>query len=510
MITLNKDWLKIISTFLVVSILVSTGLALDVKPVQAASITLVTDFLGDDPTKSACTNAIDDCSLRGAIKHVNTDTTMPKPDYHIQLGEFTYTLTNHGANENGNVTGDLDIVYPGGNLSIEGASGFTTIIDGDLADRVIDLFSGSLTLSNLSVRHGNTSALMQLGAGIYAHPGASLSLLGVDVSDNISGSDGGGIDAYQATLFMYLCSIRNNQANSGGGIITFQSTSTIIGVSFSGNTAGPGTTGGGLSTSGSGTTNVFNSVFLTNTAEFGGGVFNGTGHTMNIIDSAFMDNTAYAGAGIYTTGIFSLERAYISGNIAESAGGGLEAAGTFSLIDVTIANNTSDGFSGVFVYNPVVGVTSGTMDHVTITGNISAGGRAPLYIQSGTVSLMNSIVHATDGNAACEYPNANSFLISSDYNIASDGSCNLTQAHDHPNTDPQINTPGYYGGLSLIAPPLAGSIAIDNANPVFLPTDIDQRGALRVDGDFNGLVLPDIGAAEFLPTHFYLPLLIRP
>jgi hypothetical protein len=159
--------------------------------------------------------------------------------------------------------------------------------------------------------------------------------------------------------------------------------------------------------------------------------------------------------------------------------------------------------------NPTTGVTNGTMDHVTITGNTSYGFQAALFIHSGTVSLMNSIIHATDVNNACAYPNSNSFLISLDYNIANDASCNLTQAHDHPSTDPQLNVPDYYGGM-LIASPLAGSIAIDNANPSFLPGDIDQRGALRSDGDLNGSVLPDIGAAEFLTLKSYMPLLKKP
>ena len=142
----NRIWVKRLTSLAIITVLVGSGLILQVKPVQAASIILVTDFLGDDPTKSACTNAIDDCSLRGAIMHVNADATLPKPEYHIQLGEFTYTLTNHGANENANVTGDLDIQYAGGSVFIEGASAATTIIDGDLADRVIHLYYGSLTL----------------------------------------------------------------------------------------------------------------------------------------------------------------------------------------------------------------------------------------------------------------------------------------------------------------------------------------------------------------------------
>jgi hypothetical protein len=57
---------------------------------------------------------------------------------------------------------------------------------------------------------------------------------------------------------------------------------------------------------------------------------------------------------------------------------------------------------------------------------------------------------------------------------------------------------------------LPGSIAIDNANPSFLPGDIDQRGALRSDGDLNGSIMPDIGAAEFLLQKVNMPLVTRP
>jgi hypothetical protein len=505
----NHVWVRRLTSLALITVLVCSGLILQVKPVQAASIILVTDFLGDDPTKSACTNAIDDCSLRGAIMHVNADASLPKPEYHIQLGEFTYTLTNHGANEDWNATGDLDVRYSGGSVFIEGAGAANSIIDGDLADRVIDLMYGTLTLSNLSIRHGNSGVLIIPGAGISAHNGTSLSLFGVDISDNVTSHDGGAIIVYQTTLFMYLCSIRNNQAGNGGGIISNDSNSTIIGVTFSGNTASPGASGGGLATYGTTTTNIYNSVFLTNTAEFGGGIYNGAGHTLNIFDSAIIDNYAYGGAGIYTDGIFNLERAYISENVSETLGAGLTGTGTFSLTDVTVANNISDGFSGIYVMNPTAGLTSGTLDHVTITGNTSYGGRPPLFVQSGTISVMNSIIHSTDGNNACAYPNANSFLTSTDYNIASDASCNLIQVHDHASTDPQLATPGYYGGM-LIASPLVGSIAIDNANPTFVPGDIDQRGAIREDGDLNGSVLPDIGAAEFLTARQYLPVLRMP
>ena len=227
-----------------------------------------------------------------------------------------------------------------------------------------------------------------------------------------------------------------------------------------------------------GTTNIYNSAFFANNAEFGGAIANGADHTLNIYDSAILDNQAYGGAGLNSLGTIHLERAYVSGNIAEEGGGGLDLDGNFALIDVTIANNSSHGPSAAAVHKLFDTPTVGVMDHVTITGNTSTGGRTSLNVHSGLSVLTNSIINATDGNAACDYPNFNSILTSADYNIASDASCNLTQVHDHPATDPQISAPGWYGDM-VIAAPLAGSIAIDNANPSFLPDDIDQRGALR-------------------------------
>ena len=210
------------------------------------------------------------------------------------------------------------------------------------------------------------------------------------------------------------------------------------------------------------------------------------------------------------SGTFSLERAYISGSTSSGSGALTFGDSDFSLTDVTIANNTSsNGPSAILAYEITPGGLSGAIDHVTITGNTSSGVYAALKVASGSVDLMNTIIQSTDGNAACDFGYPTAEITSSDYNISNDASCNLTQAHDHPSTDPQLATPGYYGGM-LIASPLAGSIAIDNANPIYLPGDIDQRGALRSDGDLNGSVLPDIGAAEFLLQKVFVPLINRP
>jgi hypothetical protein len=166
----------------------------------------------------------------------------------------------------------------------------------------------------------------------------------------------------------------------------------------------------------------------------------------------------------------------------------------------TSAIGTSQGYASL----------TGVLDHVTITGNVSSGGGNAIRIYSGSVRIMNSIINSNDGNDACEVGLSDAYLTSFDYNIGSDDSCQLNLSHDHTSTDPMLKPLGNYGMLSLSAPPMRGSIAIDNADPSFSPTDTDQRGSRRTDGDKNGTIIPDIGAMEFLPPVIYFPLLIRP
>ena len=510
MIEKKRIWLRRSLSLVIITVLVMSGLFIHVKPVQAVTYTLTVDFLGDDPTKTACISVLaNDCSLRGAIMHVNADTNVPKPEYHIVLAAATYTLTNHGANEDGNVTGDLDISYTGV-LVIEGAGGLISIINGDNVDRVIEVHSGTLKLSMLGIRSGNASGFTADGGGIFLQPFSALELYWVDVSDNISNFNGGGIYADHASVLLFICSIRNNEAyNHGGGIYIDNATLAVFGATFESNLNYIGD-GGGLMVVGGSNASIYSSLFNDNSAALtGGGINNSSDGSMQVYDSGFINNSAIDGAAIKATGAFSMERAFVTGNVSAVGATMTFGNSNFSLTDVTIVNNTSAGISAILYAGD--GYT-GTLDHVTIVGNQSTGSFASITVFAGSIVLMNSIINnndGNDGNDACYFSSPISEVISADYNIAGDASCNLTQPHDHPSTDPQLATPGYYGGM-LIASPLVGSIAIDNANPTFLPGDIDQRGALRSDGDLNGSVLPDIGAAEFLLQKVFVPLINRP
>jgi hypothetical protein len=508
-------WIRLFRNFvlLTLSFLISglAGLALP-EPVNALPevvvITLVVDTSADDVSKSACTGAGNDCSLRGAIAHINADTTLPAPEYHIALGSATYTLSSHGANEDANLTGDLDIDY-GGVVVIDGISYLDTIISGDSSDRVIHLLDGILYLNNLSIRYGVLTGIPASGGGILVSFASSLNLYAVSVDHNSANYDGGGVSVSSGTTNLIFSIIDHNQAPNGGGISSNNSNLTAFGAWFSNNTATVDA-GGGLIAASGGLSQIYSSVFIDNSASRGGGLFNGGAHTMHVVDSVIRENTATMGGGVVGYGTISLERTEVSGNTADGEAGLSFDSSSFTLTDVTIANNTSAGGSSAFGTNQGYASLTGALDHVTITGNISSGGGSAILISSGSVRIMNSIINSTDGNDACELGVADAYLTSFDYNIGSDATCHLNLSHDHPDTDPMLKPLGNYGGISLSAPPMRGSITIDNADPSFSPTDTDQRGSTRTDGDLNGIIIPDIGAMEFLPPIIYLPLVLHP
>jgi hypothetical protein len=497
---------KLVSLILSSSILMTMGLFIPVGTVQASVIVLNVDTNLDNPAKTACTVAANDCSLRGAITHVNADSTLPSPDYQISLGAMTYTLTTHGANEDANATGDIDITYPG-SIAIEGINRASTIINGDSADRVFESHAGTLTLEQLTVTNGSVTGPSEAGGGIFGLTGTTINLLDVILDSNSSSYYGGGLAAYTSTVNISFSTIAENNAPNGGGLYTVGTDLNVDNTLFTGNTA-TSDAGGGLLASSAGMAQINDSIFENNHAIRGGAIFNGGGHSMTIQDSIIRGNNASASGGVESYGTFTMERSEVSGNTMTGGVALSFMANDFTLKNVTIANNDSGG--GIVLFIDIgVSLVTGTLDHVTITGNNSSGGGATVYLNSGSVHVLNSIINDTNGNDACEISSVDATLTSFDYNIASDATCNLILGHDHPSTNPNLRPLGNYGGFSFTTPPVYGSAAIDGANPSFTPGDKDQRGLIRIDGDGNGSVIPDIGAVEYYPPVSYLPIVFR-
>jgi CSLREA domain-containing protein len=204
--------------------------ALAALPALAAAITVNTTA-DQAPVAGECSGAPGACSLRQAIDLANAT---PGPDQ-IVLPAGHYALTVKGAEEDANLSGDLDVTP--GEVSISGAGARTTVIDATgLDDRVLDVLPlSSLSLSRLTVTGGR--AIDVRGGGIRATE-ASLRLDQVVVRANVSTEHGRGgglaLEKAEGTLTNSLIA-GNRNSGDGGGINGESSQLSIVNTTIANN-----------------------------------------------------------------------------------------------------------------------------------------------------------------------------------------------------------------------------------------------------------------------------------
>lgn len=140
------------------------------------------------------------------------------------------------------------------------------------------------------------------GGAIY-NTGSTLTINTSTLNDNTA-TGGGGLYLFGADTTITQTLLTNNIANGnsggnddGGGVRTLEGTTTLEGVTLTGNWAY--SNGGGVSQQGSGSTTIRNSTLYGNWSPGGGGVHN-FGSTMNIAHTTFFYNhaTGVGGGGI--------------------------------------------------------------------------------------------------------------------------------------------------------------------------------------------------------------------
>lgn len=198
-------------------------------------------------------------------------------------------------------------------------------------------------------------------------------------------------------------------------------------------------------------------VIHNNEATDGGGVAKiGTTEGITIRNSAIISNSATNGGGVAVlNGSAILNNVTLSGNNAESKGGGLYVlttnGGGALLQSVTIANNSATIADGI------------AFEEST----------SP---QEGFVRPFNTIV-ADTATSACATIGFDTLTFESiGFNIATDGSCNLTGLADFPNQNPQLGALRWDSGTYIHVPALTGP-AIDSGASGVITTD--QRGLPR-------------------------------
>lgn len=416
---------------------VLTPLLFLAPPAAAApQATFVVDRTDDNAAATACTAAINDCSLRGAILTANGTAGADV----ITLPAGTYTLSIAGTGENNAATGDLDIRD---SLTITGAGLTTTIINANNIDRVFHALPAAATalpiqISGVTIRGGSLPAgITNMGGGFAQDSSTTgnvnLTLTNVLITANSTGNNGGAIGLLK-------------NAGASNAVLTLNN-STI-----SGNTA---LNGGGINCAGC-TLNSNNSTISGNGASTSGGAINVTVDSSNV----------------------TLFNTTISGNTANGDGGGIAkilGAGTISLNFTTVTNNTADNDAN------------------------GAGDGGGVRVNSNT-TLQNSIVQGNDDSTTPSSNDCNGSITSNNFNVVGAGTgCPAGGANDST-AGAMLGVLQSNGGPTFTHLPAGGSSAIDRVTNGLSGCNggvsIDQRGAVRANGVNRGGLHCDSGAVE--------------
>ncbi len=431
-----------------------------------------TDDAAGTPIEPDCSGAV--CTLRQAVIVANNH---PGAD-EIQLADGTYTLTIPGGG--GADHGDLDVTQ---NLDIVGEGASKTIINANGSvthDRAFDLQSETLTLSGVTVEGGiaPTEGGVGRGGGIRVQTNLYLwdsKILGNSLPGN-NGDAGGGIyNAGHAVLTR--SEVTGNQATTGFG--------------------------GGVYTTATGLTEIRDSKFFDNHAEFGGGLASAeNGGNVLVERSQFSYNQAGdLGGASYQLGSssYSFTNTTINGSTAGAGNGGGALRvrdGTATIRSSTITRNNAPNGGGISAQQD-----NGKTASVTLANTILAG---------------NTDTDHSDGDSPdCYDPNAlvATHVTSQGYNIVGrlEGCAFSAVTGDQVGSsispvDPKLDPSEHFNGGPLIraftVALLPGSPAINAGNPGTedgVPPHCpftDARGVPRSTGGRC-----DIGAYELVKCH---------
>ena len=248
----------------------------------------------DDTFDGVCD---EDCSLREAVARA-------QPGSSIDIPAGQYTIGTQ-------ITIDKDLI-------LTGAGAEDTIIQahafpGEATSRVFEITGGEVTISGVTIRHGNLS-----GHGGGINNSGTLTLLESVVSDNIAvdRSLGGGIYS-SGTLTLIDSTVSGNVAEGGGGI---WGVLMLIRSTVSDNTASRGG-GGGIA---------------------GGGTFINSTISSNRTLSGFTNR--FAGGGFSASANTTLTNVTVVGNHSRLSGGGIYISTgdiTARMVNSLLANNTA-------------------------------------------------------------------------------------------------------------------------------------------------------------------------
>lgn len=307
-------------------------------------------------------------TLRSAIMAANHSTGQDT----IKLPSGTITLTITGNQDDQAFSGDLDI---NGDLKIEGQGADKTIIDGNNIDRVIEVLSGQVSLSNLTIQNGRE--VDNGGGGLKNDRGnvtlTSVNLLGNKVVADNGANGSAGLNGGNGGVGT------SGLASQGGAIFNGLGTLTLVDTTISSNQAiggngGSGGTGatnigasGGIAKPGKDATGGIGGNGGNGGSAAGGAIFNSVGGVVNISGGTIIGNQALGGRG--GNGGLGGNGTGGNGGLADgtfpgAAGGGTGGTGG-------VAGNGGGALGGA-IFN--AGTLTFSDNTTTFTSNVANGG----------------------------------------------------------------------------------------------------------------------------------------
>lgn len=312
--------------------------------------------------------------------------------------------------------------------------------------------SAPLTITCSTIR-GNQA---QLGGGVYAGPGAPLTMQDVVVTDNraaqLNYADGRGAGIFcRATTTLTQCTVASNRGYTS-------EYSSFLGAGIAA----------------TGTTEIVRCVVESNTIGYAG------------------DGQGF-GAGVQGSDL-TLRQCTVRGNgpadaTLELNGGGIHSSGSLVLEDSLVHDNSATSGGGVMVTSLVA---TKTLRRSTIAGNSADSGGGVF----GDVKLRTTILAGNFDLAGPASPDAFGNLTLNGYNVIGNtagATLSGSSSLDLLDVDPLFVNPGA-GDYRL----QVGSPAIDTGPANFVTCDRDARRVPRLlDGDLDGVAVVDRGGLEY-------------
>lgn len=376
---------------------------------------------------------------------------------------------------------------------------------------------GALTIDgggNITISGGGSVQVLAVNSG------AALTLQNLTISNGFSATSSGGI-RNQGTLVITNSTFSNNTGRSGGAIHNLGDVQ-ITSSTFTNNNANGNVFGGGAIYSDGGATDISQSLFDGNRANGNGGGAISTNidssiPVLNVSQSTFRNNFTYynfgSGGAIRSNGDLTVTETTFNGNYTSgndtfnSQNGGAVSAinGVIQFTNVTMSDNRANGSGGAFYYR---NDDDATLNNVTIASNQAdadnntAGDGGGIYVQDnggpGVLSLRNSIL-ALNSDPSGGAPDCFGDIIAAYSLIGNTTGCTLLpgSANNLIGSNPNLGPLANNGGPTQTRALLAGSPAIDAADPGASCAAADQRGTARYDGNYDSIVRCDMGAYEF-------------